>query len=105
MQTSIMLPPLSSILQPYFEIIWAVEENVLPSFQNWSKIYQKLAKHSIFAIFKITKKLPKIYTKKITISMPIAPRSGAIRVTFVIFVYIFGNFLVILRNAKNGMFG
>ena len=56
-----------------------------PKFQNLSKITPKLAKHYIFAVFEITKKFPNNYTK-ITNSMPIALRTGAIRIAFLILV-------------------
>ena len=36
------------------------EDHVFPKFQNYSKIRQTLAKHSIFAIFKITENYTKI---------------------------------------------
>ena len=47
-----------------------------------SKLAQKLAKHHIFADFKITKKLPKNYTK-ITKIIQVAPLRGAIGIEIV----------------------
>ena len=65
-------PPASII-----KMFWAPETH---DFSKISKFTKKLPKN-----YTQFSKLPKIYTK-ITVSVPIAPRSGANRIVFVIFV-------------------
>ena len=59
-------------------------------FQNF-KISQKLAKHSVFATFQITKILITKYSK-ITKIIQVAPLRGAIGIEIINYLYVFCNF-------------